>query len=145
VLTVCVIRVHAQIGNAYIGLGDLEEALAAHTVAMEIRKEGQGYGYKLAASLHKDAWILSQQGKNEEAEPLLRRALDIYGEGSKTRGEIGRTNYLMATVLAALCREEYGRRAKAVAVQIREDVLGLRPEQEDTQASYDLLVPFEMR
>jgi len=139
-------RVHAQLGNAHIGLGDLEKALVTHTMALEIREKAPGNGYKLAASLHKVAWVMAQRGENGEAERLLRRALDVYDDGDKSRGELGRTSYLMASVLAALGREEDARRAKADAAQVRKDVLGLEPrDDDDDQASYDLLIPFELR
>ena len=128
-----------------MGLGDLEKALAAHMMALEIRGKAPGNGYKLAASLHKVARIMAQRGENGEAERLLRRALDIYDDGDKSRGELGRTSYLMASVLAALGREEDTRRAKAVAVQVRRDVLGLEEGDDDCEASYDLLIPFELR
>jgi tetratricopeptide (TPR) repeat protein len=137
-------RVYFQLGNAYIGLGLFDEAHPMHTTALRIRVSNFGDGYKVAASLHKIGWIHSQQGKNDDAARYLHRALDIYKSVAKT-GEFGRTSYLLATVLAALNREDDAKRMKAVAAQIRKDILGLEPEVEDNQASYDLLIFFEQR
>lgn len=135
----------SQIGNAYIGLGQLDEALSVHTIAMNIRKTIFGNGYKFASSLHKVAWILAQREQYENAEALLQHALQIYDDAYKTKGELGRTSYLMATVLAALEREEDARNTKSIAAQIRKGIMGLEPEQEDNQANYDLLISFEHR
>jgi len=85
-------------------------------MALEIREKAPGNGGKLAASLQKVAWIMAQRGENGEAKLHLKRAIGIYKESEKTRGELGRTSYLMASVLAALGRGEDARRAKAVAV-----------------------------
>jgi hypothetical protein len=72
-----------------------------HEAALDIRKINIGDGYKVSASLHKLGWIRSQQGKNENAAAFLVCARDLYKNISKT-GELGKTSYLFATVLAAL-------------------------------------------
>ncbi|KAF2823334.1 hypothetical protein CC86DRAFT_372320 [Ophiobolus disseminans] len=69
----------------------------------------------------------------------------MYEESDKTKGGSGRTSYLMGTVLEALGRRKEAMDMKLVAAEIRKDVLGKEPEQDDNQASYDLLIPFEQR
>ncbi|KAF2823333.1 hypothetical protein CC86DRAFT_66105 [Ophiobolus disseminans] len=64
-------EVHSQIGNAYIGLEELDEALVSHQKTLKIREDTLHDGSKVAASPHKVAWIYSQQGDSSKAEPLL--------------------------------------------------------------------------
>jgi hypothetical protein len=76
---------------------------------------------------------------------LLLTALRIYSTGYKTRGELARTSYLMASVLRGLGREEDAVNTKALAAMIGKEIMGLEPGQDDNQESYDLLISWVIR
>jgi hypothetical protein len=63
----------------------------------------------------------------------------------KTKGELARSSYLMATVLLGLGRNEDAVNTKDLAATIRKEITGLDPDQDDNQESYDLLISWLIR
>lgn len=106
--------VRSQIGNAYIGLNNIDAALEEQMIAMEIRRDISDNSYKWAASLHKVAWLSIQganreQGNYTDAEIMLRNSISVYNIAYKTRGELGGTSYLLAQCVGSSGSRTRGR------------------------------------
>ena len=71
---------------------------------------------------------------------LLLNALSIYNNAYEGKGDLGRSSYLMSAILQGLGREEDARNTKALAQSIRQDLLGIPPDDDDYIESYDSLV-----
>ncbi|KAK4947223.1 hypothetical protein LTR10_013995 [Elasticomyces elasticus] len=132
-------------GNIYEKTGDLEEAFRQHTLSLTVRRDSLGETYRTAASLHKVGYLLHMRHDEAGAEDLLLKALAIYENSYKGEGAVGRSSYLMSIVLSANGREDDARNTKALASGIRQKILGIPPDQEDTLESYDRLVGYQDR
>lgn len=64
--------VWTNLGNVQTALGETAEAKASYRTAIEIDPEGRD-------ALNNLAWLLYEEGRSEEAEPLARRAVELGG------------------------------------------------------------------
>ncbi|OJD37205.1 nb-arc and tpr domain protein [Diplodia corticola] len=129
-----------SLGNIYIRKGDLVEAFKLHTSSLSVRRDILGETYRTAASLHKVAWFLHGRDEQAASEEMLLKALTIYQRSYGGKGGTGRSTYLMSMVLESLGREEDAKNSKKLAADIRQELLGIPPDEQDNMESYDKLV-----
>lgn len=95
--------VWTNLGNVRVALGEAEDAKSAYRKAIEIDPDSRD-------ALNNLAWLLHEEGRHEEAEPLARRAvelggpdphlaLDTLGHILASRGECGEAIEAFASAL----------------------------------------------
>ncbi|KAK2592574.1 hypothetical protein QQS21_009719 [Conoideocrella luteorostrata] len=105
--------------------------------------------HKTAACYNKYAWLLQKKMEHEKAIEYLRLSLNVHiGKQSPsidTRPEIARTKYQLAEVLHEHGKSEEGDKLKAEAQELRFQLTGKVPEEDDTLESYDELIAYFYR
>lgn len=71
---------------------------------------------------------------------MLIHALTIFSNSYEGKGAVGRSSYLTSIVLEALGRTDEANHTKQFAAGVREEILGIPPDEDDSLESYDKLV-----
>jgi hypothetical protein len=127
-------------------------------MALSERRNLLGDTSRTGASLHKVAWLLHERKDYVDSEYLLLpkacnnkltrclcrnmllQALTIFRNSYEGKGAVGRSSYLMSTILDALGRADEAKDMKRFAADIRYEILGIPADEDDTLESYDKLV-----
>ncbi|KAL2361130.1 hypothetical protein RJZ56_006002 [Blastomyces dermatitidis] len=120
----------SALANVLIDKGNFDAAFDLYAQSMIVHQLVLGITHhKTAACYNKIAWFLREQGEY----------------GMAIRPEIARTKYQLAEVLHDVGQIEEGNRLKAEAQQLRLQLVGKLPGEDESQKAYDELVAYFYR
>jgi len=133
------------LGNTYLGLGKVDEGLAAHLKALKLYIERFGPQHAISGvSMFKVGQILFQQKKEPyQAIPYLRRSLECYQAQDchyYTKTSVARGAWMLAKALKSIGVEEEGESLFKVAWDLKKEVSGLEGSTTDSDDDYTALM-----
>ncbi|EGE82161.1 hypothetical protein BDDG_05104 [Blastomyces dermatitidis ATCC 18188] len=138
----------SALANVLIDKGNFDAAFDLYAQSMIVHQLVLGITHhKTAACYNKIAWFLREQGEYGMAIDYLRLSLKIHTNkhAIDRRPEIARTKYQLAEVLRDVGQIEEGNRLKAEAQQLRLQLVGKLPGEDESQKAYDELVAYFYR
>ncbi|KKZ66864.1 hypothetical protein EMCG_07470 [[Emmonsia] crescens] len=133
------------LANVLIDQGKFDAAFDLYTQSMKVHQQVLGIThYKTAACYNKIAWFLRKEGEYEMAIRYLRLSLMVHTHkhAIDTRPEIARTKYQLSEVLYHVGQIEEGGRLETEAQQLRFQLVGKSPGEDESQEAYDELVAY---
>lgn len=127
-------RSHYMLGYIALKQRNMKEAEAELTRALSLKPEDIG-------TLLSMAELYTDGGRDSDAEPLLRKAIDLTGNASAVNYETVRAHYMLGRVLQYTGREEEGKKELAASENLR---LKLRAESGGASKPGDAPKPKEM-
>ncbi|UKZ66307.1 uncharacterized protein TrAtP1_007482 [Trichoderma atroviride] len=138
----------SALANVLIDQGKIDAAFDLYTQSMNVHLKVLGpTHHKTAACYNKLAWFLQKQGEYKMAIEYLRLSLKVHTQKQSvaTRPEIARTKYQLSQVLHEFGETKEGDELKAEAQQLRFQLTGKKPGEDESQEAYDELIAYFYR
>ncbi|KAK1241228.1 hypothetical protein MKX08_001202 [Trichoderma sp. CBMAI-0020] len=138
----------SALANVLIDQEKIDAAFDLYTQSMKVHLKVLGpTHHKTAACYNKLAWFLQKQGEYKMAIEYLQLSLKVHTQKQSvdTRPEIARTKYQLSQVLHEFGETEEGDELKAEAQQLRLQLTGKKPGEDESQESYDELIAYFYR
>ncbi|KAI9794605.1 MAG: hypothetical protein M1816_004492 [Peltula sp. TS41687] len=122
--------------------GRLDDALRLSSKALAFRQKLLGNKLKTCDSLYQVATLLQMGGDSVAARNLLEECVFICEQLPEADGHLARANYKLTEVYASLHDEERSQNCRQAAQRLRRKIVGDVAPMEESEDSYNRLVPW---
>ncbi|PNP46890.1 hypothetical protein TGAMA5MH_01843 [Trichoderma gamsii] len=136
----------SALANVLTARANLTPAFDFYTKSIKVHLRVPGRHHK-TAGYNKLAWFLQKQGEYKMAIEYLRLSLKVHTrkQSVDTSPEIARTKYQLSQVLHESVETEESNEPEAEAQQLRFQLIGKKPGEDESREAYDELIAYFYR